>query len=112
MADRNKAFHNFYQHWNFVFDSFNTSETTKKLLTALYADDNILLNEDSSNPVFSCYEMDIVSADLNNINVDNTIYDENDPETIIPITILAWHMKFEKLKAHKKELNEKLMPIG
>ena len=56
----------------------------KNLLTALYADDNIVyFKEDSGNVVFSGIEMGILNIDLNNINLDDTNYDEDDPETII-----------------------------
>ena len=62
----------------------------KKLFTALYADDNILyFNEDSGDAVFSCNEMGILRIDLNNINLDDTNYDEDDPETIIYVRLLA-----------------------
>ena len=75
----------------------------EKLLTALYTDDNILyFNEDSVNVVFSCNDMGVLNIDLNNINLDDSNYDEDDPETIIYIRLLAWHMKFEKHKAYKK----------
>ena len=85
----------------------------KKLLTDLYADENIFyFNEDSSDTVFSCNEIGILSIDLNNINLDDTNYDVDDPETIIHLIRLAWHIKFEKGKALKKELNEKLMLIA
>ena len=72
----------------------------KKSFTALYGDHNILyFNEDSSNIIFSCNGMDILNIIRNlNINLDNTNYDEDDPETIIHV---AWHIKFEKLKALK-----------
>ena len=33
-------------------------------------------------------------------NVTN--YDEDDPETIIHVRLLVWHIKFEKRKALKK----------
>ena len=89
---------------------FATSKKIKKLLTALYADDNILyFNEDSDDAVFCCNEMDILNIDLNNINFDDTNYDEDSPKTIIHIRLLAWHIKFEKSKALTKELNEELM---
>ena len=55
--------------------------------------------------------MDILSIDRNNINLDDTNYDEDDPETIIHIRLLAWHIKFDKRKAFKKELNEELIRI-
>ena len=48
-------------------DWFVTSKIIKKLFTALYADENIFhFNEDSSNVVFSCNEMDIVGISLSN----------------------------------------------
>ena len=81
----------------------------KKLLTALYADENMLyFDEDSGNIVFSCNEMDILNINLNNTNLDNNS-DENDPGTIIHVSLLACHPKFEKRKALKKELDEELM---
>ena len=53
--------------------------------------------------------MGILNIDFHNINHKNN-FDEDDPYTIL-IRLLAWHIKFEKLKALKKELNEKLMLI-
>ena len=82
-----------------------------KILTALYADDNILyFNEDPGDAIFSCNEIGILSIDLNDINFDDTNYDKDDPETIIYIRLLAWHI--EKNKALKKELNEELMLVA
>ena len=40
--------------------------------------------------------MGIFSIDFKNINLDDTNYDEDDPETVIHIRILAWPIKFEK----------------
>ena len=67
-----------------------------KLFTALYADENMLyFNEDS------CNEMGILNIDLNNISLDNN-FDEDEPDTIILIRLLGWHIKFEKRKELKK----------
>ena len=67
----------------FVPDWFTTSKMIKILFTALYADDNILyFDENSGNVVFNCNGMDILNIDLNIINLDNTNYDEVDPDTI------------------------------
>ena len=55
--------------------------------------------------------MGILNIDLNNINLYNN-FDEDDPDTIILIRLLAWHIKFEKRKELKKELNEELMPVA
>ena len=86
-------------------DWFATSKMIKELFTALYADENILyFDEDSGNVVFSCNEMGILNIDLNNINLDNN-FDKNDPDAIIHIRHLAWHIKLEKCKALKKVKN-------
>ena len=69
----------------------------------MYADENLLyFNEDSGNIVFSCNKIDILNIDLNNINLDDTNYLEDDPDTIILIRLLAWHINFEKRKSLKK----------
>ena len=46
--------------------------------------------------------MGIFSVYLNNIDLDNANYNEDDHETIIHVRLLAWHSKFEKLKHLKK----------
>ena len=72
----------------------------KKVINALYADDNIFyFNEKTGNAIFSCNKMDIISIDLNNINLEGTNYDEDDPKTIIHTRLLAWYIKLEKCKA-------------
>ena len=76
------------KHWNFF--------------TALYADENILyFNEDCGNVTFSCNEMGILNVDLNT-NLDN-YFDEDDPDTVIHIGPLVWHIEFEKCKALEYE---------
>ena len=69
---------------DFVPDSFVASKMIEKLFTALYGDEIILnFNEDSSYVTFSCNEMGILSVNLNNINLDGTNYEQDDPENII-----------------------------
>ena len=71
----------------------------EKLYTALYADENILsLMEDSGNIIFSCNGIGTLNIDLNNINLDNN-FDEDDPDTIILVRLLAWRIKFEKTQS-------------
>ena len=58
--------------------------------------------------------MTVLSVNLNNFNVnlgDNN-YEEDDPEIIIYVRLLAWHIKFKKGKALKKELNEELILVA
>ena len=47
----------------------------------------------------------------NNIDLEDTNYDKNDPDTTVQVRFLAWHIKFKKLKELKKALSEKLMPL-
>ena len=90
-------------------DWFVVSKMIKKLYTTLYADKHILyFDEDSGYAVFYCNEMGILSVYLNNINLVSNF---GDPDTIILIRLLAWHNKFERRKALKKKISEKLMPI-
>ena len=46
-------------------------------------------------------EMGNVSVNLNNINLDDTKYEKDDPDTVILIRLLPWHIKFEKRKVLK-----------
>ena len=79
----------------------------------MYTDEKLLyFNEDPSNAVFNCNGMGILIIDLNNINLDDTNYEENDPDTInCSHQTLAWHIKFEKCKALKEKISEELMTI-
>ena len=88
-----------------VPDLFATSQMI--LFTTLYADENILFfNEDYGNVAFSCNEMGILNKALKNVNLDDISYEEDDPDTIVFVRLLALHIKFGKLEAFKKELKE------
>ena len=73
----------------FIPDRFFTSKTLEKFHDALFANDDI--------PSFG--EMDIlcVNLDKTNLDDDNNL-DEDDPDTIIHVRLLAWHNKFGKRK--------------
>ena len=83
----------------FVPDQFVTSEIIKKLSTAFYTDENILnFNKDSGSVICSCNGMGILNIDLNDINLDDTNFDEDGPDVYFIVRILDWHFKFEKRK--------------
>ena len=46
--------------------------------------------------------MSILSVNINNINLDDSNYEEDDTDTIVIIRLLSWHIKLEKRKAPKK----------
>ena len=101
-----QAVHDCLAPLKFVPDWFVTSKMIKKRFTALYADENILyFSEDSRNVVFNCNGMSILNTNLNNINLEDTNYDQDDPDTIIPIRFLVWYIKFEKRKKLKKMIS-------
>ena len=76
-----------------------TSKMINNLYTAQYADDGLLFFDEGSGDVtFCCNEMGILSVNLNDINLDNNS-DADDPDTIILIRLLVFHIKFEKCKA-------------
>ena len=54
--------------------------------------------------------MGILNINLNNINLENN-FDEDDPDTIVLIRLLAQHVKFEKQKELKKYINKELIKI-
>ena len=81
-----------------ILNWFVASKMTENLYTDLYTDENILyFNEDSGDVVFSCNEMSSLNIDLNNIYLHNNI-NEDKPDTIILIRLLACHIKFGKRK--------------
>ena len=56
--------------------------------------------------------MDIPSVDLININLDDVNFDEDDPETIIHVILIAWCNRFKQSKAFKKDLRKELMAVA
>ena len=88
----------------FIPDWFVTSKILETFHDALLANNDILFSDD---------QMCIVGVDLDKINLDNdNNFDEDDPETIIYLRLLAWCYKFEKRKALKKDINIELMPVA
>ena len=75
----------------------------KIVFTDFYTDESILyFNEDSGNVVITCNGMGIFDIDLNNINLDDTNYDKDNPDIIILSILSALLIKSEKLKELKK----------
>ena len=63
----------------------------KKLHNALLADGHVLfIHDDSGDITFSSNEMDILSVDLNNININVDVnFEDDDSETIIYVRLMA-----------------------
>ena len=59
-------------------------------------------DEDFGNVTFSSDEMGILSIDLNNINLDDGSFYEDDCDIIIHVTLIAWHNKRKSAQHLKK----------
>ena len=67
----------------------------KKLDDDLFSkDDIIFVNENSNNATFFSNQISILCVDLNNINLDDVNFNEDDPETIIVVRIMTWCNRF------------------
>ena len=67
-----------------------TSKMIKKIHKALFPGDDIdFFNEHPGNVTFSKDEMGIFSVVLDNVNLDDVNFDEDDPETIIHVRLMA-----------------------
>ena len=54
--------------------------------------------------------MGILSADLNNSNLDNANCDGNDPETIIYVRLMTWYNRLSYV--FKKDMSKELMALA
>ena len=71
----------------------------KKLDDVLLSNhDIIFFNEDSNYVTFFSNEIGILSVNLNKINLDDVIFDEDDPETIINLRLLLGIIDLHKVK--------------
>ena len=88
----------------FIPDWLATSKILKNFDKALLANDDILFfNEDFIKATFSIYQKHILVVDPDKINFSNdNNFDEDDPDTIIYVRLLACRSKLEKQKALKK----------
>ena len=70
-----------------ILDWFVTNKMMKKFYTDLYADDDLrFLDNDSGDVTSCCNEIDILSVNLNNINLGDN-FDKNDSDVIIRIRL-------------------------
>ena len=74
----------FAPHWSVA------SKMIKKLHNAFFTDDDILFfHKDSGNVAFFSNKMSILHINLNNINLDDGNFDEDDLEIIIHVGLMA-----------------------
>ena len=54
--------------------------------------------------------MGILSVDLNNINLDDANFDEDEFEAGIHVRCMAWCNRFKYCKTFKKDISKESMP--
>ena len=84
-------------------DWFVISKTFEKLDNFLHANDDILFhNEDFDKLTFIIIQKHILAVDLDKTNLDNDYNsDEDYPDIITHVSLLAWHSKFKNSKVPK-----------
>ena len=63
---------------------------------------------DCNNITFPNDDVVLSNIDLININLDDDIFDEDDPETIDHVRLMTWRNRFKQCKSCKKEI----MPLA
>ena len=82
---------------------FVASEIIKKLHNALFEeDDTLFFDEDSGRVTFSSDEICNLSVDLNNINLDDVNFYEDDPENLIMSDVQLGTIDLKNKKQLKK----------
>ena len=95
---------------NFFLNWFLASKMIKKLDGDLFVKgDIIFVNEDYNNVTFFSDELHILSVDLININLDDINFEEDDPETIVHVRLMAWCNRFKQRKAYKKGYKQRII---
>ena len=68
---------------------------------------------DSNIITFLMDDMGFNTIDLNNINLgDDNNFDEDDPETINHVRLMAWPNRCKQQKVCRKERSKELMPVA
>ena len=85
-----KVVDDFLPALKFIPNWFVTSKMIKKLHNTLFTDDGMLFFDgDSVSVTFFGDELGILSVDINNINLDDVSFFEDDPETIIHVRLMG-----------------------
>ena len=83
----------------FVTLWFVTNKIIEKLDQVVFSNDYIDL-DDINSYIFKSFSdgMNLVTVDLYNINLDDNKFDEDDPEFIVPVTLIGLHNRYKQLK--------------
>ena len=89
-----------------VADWLATNKILENRDNVLLPNDDIDLDDiDSDTGTFCSVGTGLNTIDLNNINLGNEKFDEDDPETVIHIRLMAWCNRYKQRKACKKDIS-------
>ena len=75
----------------------------EKLDNAVFSDNNLIFGGiDSDTVTFFISDIGVNSMNLNNVNLDDDIFDDYNPEAIDHIRIMAWYDKYKQHQPCKK----------
>ena len=76
----------------------------------VFFNDHIDLDDTDSDIIslFS-YDMGLLTIDLNKINLNDDNFDEDDPETIGLVTLIAWRNRYKQCNICNIKIKEKFM---
>ena len=75
----------------------------EKLDNAVFSDNNLIFGGiDSDTVTFFISDIGLNSMNLNNVDLDDDIFDDYNPEAIDHIRIMAWNDKYKQHQPCKK----------
>ena len=87
----------------FVPDWIVTNKMLEKLDNVVFSNDDIDVEVIESDIIaFFSNDMGLNAIVLNNINLDDDDFDEDDPTSIVLFRLIAWCNRFKQCKACKK----------
>ena len=97
----------------FASDWFVTYKMLQELDDFIFSNDDIVfVNKDSDNVIFSSDDMGLNTIYLDNINLDDDKYDDDDSANIIRVSLKTWCNRHKQRKACKKEIRKELMSVA
>ena len=84
-----KAVDIFYQHYNLFLTTLLQIKCFKKLDNDVFSNNIVFLYADSDFVTYFSDDRDLNTINFDNITIDNDNFDEDDPETIINVKLMA-----------------------
>ena len=90
-----------------------TNKMFKKLEYVVFSNDDIDLDDKESDIItFFRDDMGQNIRDINNMNLDDDDFSEDDSGTIIHVRRMAWCNRYKQRKTCKKEISIKFIPVA